>query len=326
MMKIKTFFLLLFLLTSKLTFCQEFITVDNDIYELVENVNYKLYKKDSLVYSNVTLSDKPTKINENIEYDSITFSRIDYETLGLPKNKIEQVIYLTKKTFTIDEIVIESKSEKDIILGEKNRFIKNSSSFNKEADVTYGIVFRNELKEKMLIDKVAFYVDRVKYKTAYKIVFYEVKEIELGPNLFAEIGETAVSTDTLFLYPKQKNRIEVLLDTEVFLSPDKPLFVSFQLIDYYDKDDNPITPELSQMTKMKFQLSNKFDYYSKRIDYYTKELSEDIININRWLHHDYFYTFFRKPHKSSLVAPAVLLHLREVDKPVINLQNNTFKR
>lgn len=219
---------------------------------------------------------------------------------------------LQKKTFTIDEIVINSKSNKGIILGETKRFIKKNSVFDKEANVTYGIVFRNELKEKMLIDKVAFYVNKVKYKTAYKIVFYEVKETELGPNLFAEIGEIFFSTDTLYLYPKQKNRIEVLLDTEVFLS-DKPLFVSFQLIDYYDKDDNPITLELSQMTKMKFQISDKFDYYSKTSDYYTGELSKDIRNINRWLHHDYFYTFFRKPHKSSLVAPAVLLHLRKTE-------------
>lgn len=308
----KKLFLLVCLLISNLTFCQEFVTVDNDIYELVENVNYKLYKGDSLVYSNVTLSDKPTRISNDIEYDSISFSRIDYETLGLPKKKIEKIVLLTKKTFTLDEIVIESKNNKDIILGEKNRFIRRSAPFNTDDLIVYGIIFRNEIKEKMLIDKVAFYVDKVKYKTAYKIVFYEVQETELGPNLFAEIGEIVASTDILYLYPKQKNRIEVTLDTDVFLSSDKPLFVSFQLIDYYDKDDNPITLELSQMTKMKFQISDKFDYYSRTSDSYTGELSENIININRWLHHDYFYTFFKKPHKSSLVAPAVLLYLSEL--------------
>src|SRR5690554_2095563 len=310
-MKIKPFFLLLFLLTNKLIYSQEFVTVDNDIYELVENVNYKLYKGDSLVYNNVTLSDKPTKINNDIEYDSISFSRIDYETLGLPKKKIEKIILLTKKTFTLDEVVIESKNNKDIILGEKNRFIRRSVPFNTDDLIVYGIIFRNELKEKMLIDKVAFYVNKVKYKTAYKIVFYEVQETELGPNLFAEIREIVASTDTLYLYPKQKNRIEVLLDTDVFLSPDRPLFVSFQLIGYYDKDDNPITLELSQMTKMKFQLSDKFDYYSKQSESHTGELSEGIININRWLHNDYYYKFFTKPHKSDLVAPAVLLYLKE---------------
>ncbi len=313
-MKIKPFFLLLFLLTNKLTYSQEFVTVDNDIYELVENVNYKLYKGDSLVYSNVTLPDIPTKISTDIEYDSITFSRIDYETLGLPKNKIEKIILLTKKTFTLDEIVINSNSKKDeIILGEKNRFIKRiNRPFDKKDDVTYGIVFRNQFKEKMLIDKVAFYVNKVKYKTAYKIVFYKVQETELGPNLFAEIGEIIVSTDILYLYPKQKNRIEVPLDTDVFLSSDKPLFVSFQVIGYYDENNNTVFPEIDNMTKLSFQLSDKFDYYSKTSDFHTGELSGNIININRWLHHDYFYTFFKKPHKSSLVAPAVLLYLSEL--------------
>lgn len=309
----KKLFLLVCFLISNLTFCQEFVTVDNDIYELVENVNYKLYKGDSLVYSNVTLSDKPTKIIDDIDYDLIVFSKIDYETLRLQKNKIGEIVFLTKKTFTIDEVVIESKNNKDIILGEKNRFIRRRSTpFNTDDLIAYGIIFRNEFKEKMLVNKVAFYVDKVKYKTAYKIVFYKVKEIELGPNQFAEIGETVVSTDTLYLYPKQKNRIEVPLDTDVFLSPEKPMFISFQLIDHYDENNNPIILHISQMTKLKFQISDKFDYYSRTSDFHTGELSENIININRWLHHDYFYTFFKKPHKSSLVAPAVLLHLREL--------------
>src|SRR5690606_31100919 len=223
--------ILLFLLSSTIGLCQEFVTVDNDIYELVENVNYSLYKRDSLVYSNVTLADKPTEISKEIDYDSITFSRVDYETLGLPKRKIEQIILLTKKTFTLDEIVISSEKKDEIILGEKNRFIR-SRPFDEEDEITYGIIFRNESKQEMLIEKVAFYVDKVKHKTAYKIVFSEVQETPdmKGFHQIAEIGDVSFLTDTLYLYPKQKNRIEVPLNTEVFLSPDKPLFVTFHLI------------------------------------------------------------------------------------------------
>jgi hypothetical protein len=316
--------ILLFLLSSTIGLCQEFVTVDNDIYELVENVNYSLYKRDSLVYSNVTLSDKPTKISREIDYDSIVFSRVDYETLGLAKRKIDKIILLTKKTFTLDEIVISSEKKDEIILGEKNRFVR-SGPFNKEDEITYGIIFRNESKQEMLIDKVAFYVDKVKHKTTYKIAFHEVEEIELAPNLFAEIGKIVATTDTLYLFPKQKNRIEVPLDIDVLLSPDKPLFVSFQLIGHYDEFNNPITPELSQKTKLKFQISNKFDYYSKLSDIHTGELSVDIININRWLHYDYYYTFFKKPHKSALLAPAVLLHLKEVETPQKLPIKNDFK-
>src|SRR5690606_9478865 len=192
-----------------------------------------------------------------------------------------KIILLTKKTFTLDEIVISSVKKDEIILGEKNRFVR-SGPFNEEDEITYGIIFRNESKQEMLIDKVAFYVDKVKYKTAYKIVFHEVEEIELAPNLFAEIGKVVAATDTLYLYPKQKNKIEVPLDIDVFLSPDKPLFVSFQLIGHYDENNKPITPKLDKMTKLKFQISDKFDYYSKLSDIHTGELSIDIININRW--------------------------------------------
>src|SRR5690606_18374418 len=264
--------ILLFLLSSTIGLCQEFVTVDNDIYELVENVNYSLYKRDSLVYSHVTLSDKPTKISREIDYDSIVFSRVDYETLGLAKRKIDKIVLLTKKNFTLDEIVISSEKKDEIILGEKNRFVR-SGPFNEENEITYGIIFRNESKQEMLIDKVAFYVDKVKHKTAYKIVFHEVEEIELAPNLFAEIGKVVAATDTLYLYPKQKNKVEVPLDTDVFLSPDKPLFVSFHLINHFNNNDSIIIPEISHSTKLKFQLSERLDYYSKLVDYYTEELS-----------------------------------------------------
>lgn len=233
-MKTKLSFLLLFLLTGKLAFCQEFVTVDNDIYELVENVNYSLYKRDSLVYSNVTLADKPTEISKEIDYDSITFSRVDYETLGLPKRKIEQIILLTKKTFTLDEIVISSEKKDEIILGEKNRFIR-SRPFDEEDEITYGIIFRNESKQEMLIEKVAFYVDKVKHKTAYKILISEVQETPdmKGFHQIGEIGDVSFLTDTLYLYPKQKNRIEVPLDTEVF-------FTSRQAFVCYISFDKPL--------------------------------------------------------------------------------------
>jgi len=308
--------ILLFLLSSTIGLCQEFVTVDNDIYELVENVNYSLYKRDSLVYSHVTLSDKPTEINKEIDYDSIVFSRVDYETLGLPKRKIEKIILLTKKTFTLDEIVISSEKKDEIILGEKNRFVR-SRPFDQEDEITYGIIFRNESKKEMRIDEVAFYVDKVKHKTAYKIVFSEVQETPdmKGFHQHLDIGAKKISTDTLYLNPKQKNRIEIPLDTDIFLLPDKPIFISFHLINHYDKNNNPIYPEISEQTKLKFQLSNKLDYYSKLVDYYTEELSVDLVNCNRMIITDFENLFFKKPHKSNLDAPAVLLHLKEAEIP-----------
>src|SRR5690606_8575023 len=316
----------LFLLSSVFAFCQEFVTVDNDIYELVENVNYSLYKRDSLVYSNVTLSDKPTKISREIDYDSIVFLRVDYETLGLPKKKIEKIILLTKKTFTLDEIVIGSEKENEIILGEKNRFVR-SRPFDKEDEITYGIIFRNESKKELLIDKVVFYVDKVKYKTAYKIVFHKVQETPLmkGFHQHLDIGEIFFSTETLYLYPKQKNKVEVPLDTDVFLSPDKPLFVSFHLINHFNNNDSIIIPEISHSTKLKFQLSERLDYYSKLVDYYTEELSVDLVNCNRMIIFDFENMFFKKPHKSNLVAPAVLLHLKEAEIPQKLPVKNDFK-
>ena len=77
--------ILLFLLYINLSFSQAFIPIDNDTHEFIEDVNYSLFLKKKNIFNGVTKNNEITKINPSIEYDSITFSRIDYHTLGLQK-------------------------------------------------------------------------------------------------------------------------------------------------------------------------------------------------------------------------------------------------
>ena len=139
-----------------MSFSQAFIPIDNDTHEFIEDVNYSLFLKKKNIFNGVTKNNEITKINPSIEYDSITFSRIDYHTLGLQKKQIDSIIYLSKKTFYLDEVVISSKKDNSIILGETNRFIKKQSrAFNEE--LIFGIVHKNETKKEVDIKIITFF-------------------------------------------------------------------------------------------------------------------------------------------------------------------------
>ncbi|MFP9115308.1 hypothetical protein ACLI1A_15330 [Flavobacterium sp. RHBU_3] len=324
MLTIKPVVISLFLfLVNVPAFSQMFVTVDKDTYELVEDVNYALYNNKKEVYKGVTLSDKPTTIKPDVVFDSIAFSRVDYETLGKAKKDIDSITFLTKKTFYLDELVIGSEDKKEILLGESNRFVKRrSAAISKE--LIQGLVFLNGTSQNYVLDKLAFYVEKVKVRTAYKVNFIQVDEVVENEAFYrVEPGEVIYATDTLYLNPKDKNKIEVTLPIDFNLPATKKMFVWIQLIGYYDENGNEVTPEKDEMTRLKFQMSNQTNYYAKMSDGGKKKvngehpLTDFFININRMYNYDYAHLFFTTPHKSFLVAPAIVLYAHKLEpKPV----------
>lgn len=306
--------LLLFLLfITNLSFSQSFITIDKDTNEFIEDVNFNLYQKNIKVFSSTCSNDKKTTLPANVIFDSIIFSKVNYKTLVIPKSKLEEVVLLTKEVFSLDEIVISSTKKEIITLGEKNRFIKRrSNGLSSETD--NGIVFKNPFETTMEIDKVIFYVERVNFRTLYRIKFYEFNQnlIENGIQ-FAELGALIYTTDTLTLEPKQKGKIEVLLAQKIILGKES-VFVSIEKIGIYE-DGVAIKTNLENTTKIKHQISNLTNSFERRADLHTGELSE-MYNINAVVNYDFATQFFKKPHKSILVAPVILLEGKKVKYPV----------
>ena len=303
-------FLIFILLLSNLSFSQSFITIDNDTNEFIEDVNFNLYKNKMEVFSGICRNDSKTALPQTIIFDSITFSKVNYKTLGIPKIKLEEVVLLTKEIFSLDEIIITSKKKEIITLGEKNRFLKRrSNGLSSETD--NGIVFKNPFKTNLEINKVVFYVEKVKFKTLYKIKFYEFKQdlIENGIQ-FANLGDLIHTTDTLILEPRQKGKIEVQLAQKIILSK-TPIFVSIEKIGFFE-NGIPIVTNFENTTKIKYQISNLTNSFERRANLYTSELSE-MYNINAVINYDFATQLFKKPHKSILVAPAILLEGKKVE-------------
>lgn len=308
MSKIIFTLIIIFYINSSLG--QVFITVDNDTNEFIEDVNYSLFLQKKQVFSGITENKKITQIDNNIEYDSIALSRIDYNAFGLQKKNIDSIIYLTKKIIYLGEVVIGSKKDNYVLFGETNRFVKKQSR-PIARDTYFGIVHKNESNKKIEIKKVVFFTEKIYYKTAYKINFYEVSEtLPMNGNQYAEIGNLISSTDTLYIDKKGNSKNEINIDSEIFLYPNKPLFVSIQLINYFDESNNKVDPTNEYKTKLKFQLSNRTNFYSKTLNFISKEMSPDFLNINLLINYDFANEFYMKPHKSILVSPAILLYAK----------------
>lgn len=296
------------------SFCQDFVPIDNETFEFIEDVNYNLFSNKVNVFSSVCNNDKVTSLPKNISFDSISFNKVNYQTLGLKKVNISKTVLLTKSVFTIEEIIVSSSKKQDIILGEENRFVKRqSNSISKE--MLYGIVIKNQLNSDLEINKILFYIDKVKYKTAYKLNFHEYNQVPISiGHQYAEIGKLLFSTDILYLEAKQKDAVEIPLEERKTILKEESVFVTLELISYYDENNNIIVPSFKDSTKLKFQLSNQTNYYAKMVNSTTGELTSKLININALINYDFAYQFFSKPHKSSIVAPAILLYAQKLEK------------
>ena len=301
-------YLLLFF--SVITFAQskKFIPLDEDTHEFISEINYTLYANKKQVFFSLTSKDSVTLLPNNVVYDSITFHKLNYKETGLKKDSLCNVVLFKKTAYELDEIIISSSSSKEIAIGEKSSFVKRkSNSIEKEID--YGLLFREtDLKNKS-IKKMNFFVEKVKYKTTYKIKFYAAHET--GNFITVEklnIDELLFESPILTLEAGTKNKVEVNLEEYNINTSNTNVFVCLELQAYYDENNNTIQPQFKESTKLKFQLSQLVDYYAKTIDMNSHKPSDIMFNINMMINRDFAFMFYKKPHKSQLVAPAIILY------------------
>ena len=307
-MKLLYSFLLLFIAGP--AFSQVFITLDEDTAELIEDVNYSVFKDKQVVSAGVT-SLKELNTITVADFDSITFTRVDYVTKALTKEQLDTLVYLKKKIIYLDEAVVTNKKKEQIVLGEQNRFVKSQSRPLLD-DMSHGVVMRNQTGANLLVKGVAIFTEKVKYTTQYKISFYKVEEsMPVQGNQDIRQQELVFATDTLTLKEGAKGKVDIAVSPGYSLKADDKIMVAAELINYYDDNGNVYWPESGRQTKLKFQLSDRADYYAKLINMHTRELTPNLRNINLMINYDFAYQFFKKPHKSIIVAPAILLYAEE---------------
>jgi len=302
--------LLLFLLFLNFSHSQGFVVVDQETLEFTEDVNFVLFLDHNPVSSGHTRNDGVTSLS-GLAFDSIRFSKVGYEPLGLNKRDLADAVFLKKKVVALDEVVIGTRKNDEIILGEQNRLLKTRSIGMGHMD--FGVAFQNDSQVHLKLEKIAFFTEKVKYKTAYRIHCYRFKNIPIViGHQKAELTDSLFSTDTLFLSPGQKELVEVSMKKYGFEIDDQPFFITFELLSYFDASGAYVVPDTEEQTRIKLQLSEKADYFSKMTNQRTGELSKDLINVNAMINYDFAFHFFKKPHKSNLVTPALLLYANRI--------------
>ncbi len=301
-------YLLLFFTCITFAQVQKFIPLDEDTSEFIGEVKYTLYSNKKLIFSSITSKDSITKVPKNVVFDSIAFTKFNYKETGLKIENLEQVVRLKKMIFELDEVIIPNSKSKEIVIGEESRFVKKQSSILSQ-NTDYGLLFReNDLKNKT-IKRLNFFVEKVKYKTTYKIKFYAAHET--GNFMTIQdlaLNEILFESPILTLEKGTKNEVDVNLEDYDINITSKDVFVCLELQAYYDENNNAIQPQLKDQTRLKFQLSNLTNYYTKTSDLNTKKLSDSMMNINAMINRDFAFMFFKKPPKSELVAPAIILY------------------
>lgn len=301
-------YLLLFVSFFSFAQVEKFIPIDTETLEFISEVNYTLFLNKKPVVTNLTSKDSITRLPKQVVFDSIAFNKFNYKETGFKKESLEEVVRFKKIIFELDEVIVSNTRRNEIIIGEENRFIKRSSNgFTKEN--SYGILFRTSELNQKEIQRIAFFVEKVKFKTTYKIKFFAATENgNFMTNTTLDINELLFETPELTLEKGTKNKVEINLENYDINIENNNIFVCIEYINYFDENNIIIKPSFKDSTKLKFQLSNCIDYYAKLVDTNTKELTKHLVNINMMINRDFAYMFFKKPHKSNLVAPAIILY------------------
>lgn len=301
------FLLFVFLLSSNLVVCQKFIPLDDDVMEFIPTVSFDLFYKKKLLQTGLTSRDTLTILDAAVVFDSIHFRKEGFRSKGFLKDSLPEIVFLQKEVFELDEVVLNAAVKKETFLGENSRFVrKRSNSFSREP--TAGIVFFREELATINVTKFRFFVEKVSVKTNYKIKFYACELVgSILTHNEVKIGAVFFESPVLQLEKGIKNEVIFDLEAVGFPKPKSNLFVVIELVSYEDEMGQIISPEPNKLTKLKYQLSKKMNYFAKMMDITTKSLTPYYININAMIRRDFNVMFKKPPHRSSLVTPAISL-------------------
>ena len=288
-------------------FSQKFAVVDIDTYDLIESVNFKVYNENEIVFTGITENNEATVLPSDLKYDKVEFIKPKYKHHSIETENLNGAVFLTKEIIELNDVVISNNTKGDIILGESNRIV-NSASRYLLPEITSGVIFTNS-QEKLEIKQTEFYVEKIKHKTAYRINYYEVEE-SLPDNSLQTLkfNRKIYSTDTLFLEANEKNKIEVEHKVKIPFNENTTMFVNIESLYYLDKNNNQFQPDKKHRSKLKFQLSDQNNFYSRTVNKNTSEISIDFININLMIKYDFANNLYKTPNKTILLTPAVMLY------------------
>lgn len=285
---------------------QRILPLDEETSEFLPEVNYRLFLQKKKVFEGIS-PEKEALTLPLIPFDSIAISKLNFESKGFSRDSLTDIIFLKKKIYELDEVVIGNHPEK-ITLGEQGRILPHSRGMYIQKQLMFGILLTNNNASDLALEQVQWYVKKVVHTTRYRILFYKVivnnsvpQRTFISPFQAIPVYISPIQT----VVPKQKNKIITPID--YVLAQGEEVLVAFELVDYLDENQKVIQPPVEEQTLIKFQCSEETNFYTKYRDLVTQKETEELYNSNVWINYDFAFQFFKKPSKSMLRTPAVNL-------------------
>lgn len=199
-----------------------------------------------------------------------------------------------------------SSSYEEVLLGEFDAKSKRSKGLGKDA-----YYFENSVGEGASLKSFLFKIDKVKHTTKAYIRFYEKKEyvqdIYVENETISYLSyipgdEIQAKEITVIIEPNQKGTVEIDLSEYNITMPAEGLFVSLELMGYYDADGNALTGLKSKdLTSIDIHPTTTDNYCGWTVPQGREK--GFWINSNKWIKADFKYAFKKEPSKKILTAP-----------------------
>ncbi len=287
-------FLYLFLLTSSL-FSQNYF----------KGIICDIKTKQPIPYCNIYIQGKTGSIsNENgkclleinsaTEKDSITISNILYykkhiPVVNLSKQRENDTIFLTPKTYELDEVIVTNKKCKEVELGVKKIRLGGRDARQVCVRPMRGYVEKvavfienkfSKLK-KVKLKSVRFNItDNSKTGFLFKVHIYDINNKSFP-------GKELLLDNVIRKFPMTKGWVEIDLSTYGIVMPPKGLFVAIEFLDYY-------IPRLEELVALDLPYSWRRDSseYFKELDRLDQNKTWLLLQQSQYKHKKYLTYFY----------------------------------
>jgi len=219
------------------TFSQKIYLYDIESKSHIEFVNATYFINNEIIGGDYTDMNGFLEIKDKVTFDYIEFTALGYENLKINNNDIKNEIFLTRRTYVLDEIIVTNKNI--VTIGSIDEKKKISVGIGKGIEQVFYI--ENNLNKTLLVKSFLFKVDKVKKKTAVRVHLYG-----LSANKF-EPGDELIQSEIIhYLDEKTKGIIEIDVSDHGLEIPLNGVFVGLEAMGNINDSDGSFIEEESQ--------------------------------------------------------------------------------
>ncbi|MFY8188652.1 MAG: hypothetical protein ACOVLC_11925 [Flavobacterium sp.] len=175
----KKIYFLIILFANNIIFSQSFCIVDSLTKKGISNSVIKFYDLNNFTTGKFTDENGLTNYN-NILFDKIEISHINYKTINLKKEEIEDTIYMNQNNIVLNEVIVVNSKIETLTLGYTK--CKKKTKLTAYNGIEIVVFIENPFKKPKKINSFLFKIQKKDTKkTAIRIHFYKKSANEIIP-------------------------------------------------------------------------------------------------------------------------------------------------